>query len=110
LIPQTKSNPVGLFATATIPELQQSKTAALNTLASKHSRRSYEYTIERFIAGSCSEPPLAFNRSVVVRYPSPAGIELVGEGWSFLFAENCERLAKSLDTACLVDVLSPALD
>ena len=56
MFPQTKSNPVGLSANATIPELQQSKTAVLNTLASKHSRRSYEYAIERFIARYCSEP------------------------------------------------------
>jgi len=67
---QTESNPGGLSATATIPELQQSKTAVLNTLASKHSRRSYEYAIERFIAWYCSEPRLTFNRSVVVRYRS----------------------------------------
>jgi hypothetical protein len=69
MFPQTESNPVGLSATA-IPELQQSKTAVLNTLASKHSRRSYEYAIERFIAWYCSEPRLTFNRSVVVRYRS----------------------------------------
>ena len=61
MFPQTESNPVGLSATATIPELQQSKTAVLNTLASKHSRRSYEYAIERFIAWYCSEPRLTFN-------------------------------------------------
>jgi hypothetical protein len=35
-----------------------------------HSRRSYEYAIERFIAWYCDEPRLAFNRSVVVRYRS----------------------------------------
>jgi hypothetical protein len=29
-------------ATVTIPELEQSKTAVLNTLASEHSLRSYE--------------------------------------------------------------------
>jgi len=57
-------------ATATIPELQQSKTAVLNTLASKHSRRSYEYAIDRFIAWYSSEPRLTFIRSVVVRYRS----------------------------------------
>src|SRR5664280_777391 len=70
MFPQTQSNPVGLSATATIPELQQSKTAVLNTLASKHSRRSYEYAIDRFITWYCSEPRLEFNRSVVVRYRS----------------------------------------
>src|ERR1039457_7505236 len=70
MFPQTESNPVRLSATATIPELQQSKTAVLNTLASEHSRRSYEYAIERFIAWYCSEPRRTFNRTVVVRYRS----------------------------------------
>ena len=32
-------------ATLSIPELDQSKAAVLNTLASQHSRRSYEYAI-----------------------------------------------------------------
>src|SRR6266404_3670884 len=70
MFPKTEFNPAYLSATATIPELQQSKTAVLNTLASKHSRRSYEYAIDRFIAWYCSEPRLTFNRSVVVRYRS----------------------------------------
>src|ERR1700741_2273737 len=52
----------------TIPELEQSKTAVLNTLASVHSRRSYTFAINRFIAWYCSEPRLTFNRAVVVRY------------------------------------------
>jgi site-specific recombinase XerC len=59
-----------LYAAQTIPELEQSKTAVLNTLASPHSRRSYEHAIERFIAWYCSEPRLTFNRSVVVKYGS----------------------------------------
>jgi integrase len=57
-------------APLTIPELEQSKAAVLNTLASPHSRRSYEYAIEGFIAWYCDEPRLGFNRSVVVRYRS----------------------------------------
>jgi site-specific recombinase XerD len=56
--------------TLSIPELEQSKTAVLNTLASMQSRRSYEYAIDKFIAWYCSEPRLTFNRSVVVRYRS----------------------------------------
>jgi hypothetical protein len=56
--------------TLTIPELEQSKAAVLNTLASVHSRRSYTFAIERFIAWYCSEPRLTFNRAVVVRYRS----------------------------------------
>jgi site-specific recombinase XerD len=58
------------FQTLTIPELEQSKAAVLNTLASAHSRRGYEYAIEKFIAWYCAEPRLAFNRSVVARYRS----------------------------------------
>jgi site-specific recombinase XerD len=57
-------------AALTIPELEQSKASVLNTLASAHSRRVYEYAIERFIAWYCDEPRLAFNRSVVMRYRS----------------------------------------
>jgi hypothetical protein len=51
-------------ANPTIPELEQSKTAVLNTLASSHSRRSYKYAIEKFIAWYCAEPRLGFNRAV----------------------------------------------
>jgi hypothetical protein len=56
--------------TLTIPELEQSKAAVLNTLASVHSRRSYTFAINRFIAWYCSEPRLTFNRAVAVRYRS----------------------------------------
>jgi integrase len=61
---------VSRSATLTIPELEQSKAAVLNTLASAHSQRSYKYAIERFIAWYCDEPRLAFNRSLVMRYRS----------------------------------------
>jgi len=57
-------------ASRTVPELEQSKTTVLNTLASAHSRRSYKHAIEKFIAWFCSEPRLGFNRSVVLRYRS----------------------------------------
>jgi hypothetical protein len=40
----------------------------LNSLASPGSRRAYQFAIEEFIAWYCSEPRLAFNRIVVVRY------------------------------------------
>ena len=68
--PGRQPNSTNSAATVTIPELDQAKTAVLNTLASEHSRRSYEYAIERFIAWYCSEPRLTFNRTVVIRYRS----------------------------------------
>ena len=51
-----------------LPDLDHCKLAALNSLGSPASRRVYEYAIDQFIAWYCSEPRLAFNRIVVVRY------------------------------------------
>ena len=52
-----------------LPDLDHSKLAVLNSLTSPNSRRVYQYALEKFIAWYCSEPRLAFNRIVVVRYP-----------------------------------------
>ncbi|MGA8537934.1 MAG: tyrosine-type recombinase/integrase [Terriglobales bacterium] len=51
-----------------LPDLDHCKTAVLHSLGSPASRRVYEYAIDQFIAWYCSEPRLAFNRIVVVRY------------------------------------------
>ena len=51
-----------------LPDLDHCKTTVLNSLGSPGSRRVYEYAIDQFIAWYCSEPRLAFNRIVVVRY------------------------------------------
>ena len=54
--------------TLRLPDLDHCKTAVLNSLGSSASRRVYEYAIDQFISWYCSEPRLAFNRIVVVRY------------------------------------------
>ena len=51
-----------------LPDLEQSKSAVLNSLTSASSKRSYEHAIREFIEWYCSEPRLAFNRTVVTRY------------------------------------------
>ena len=51
-----------------IPDLEHSKHAVLNSLPAKSSQESYEYAIDEFISWYCSEPRLAFNRTVVLRY------------------------------------------
>ena len=51
-----------------LPDLDHCKLAVLNSLGSPASRRVYEFAIDQFIAWYCSEPRLAFNRIVVVRY------------------------------------------
>ena len=51
-----------------LPDLEQSKTAVLNSLTSACSQRTYEHAIREFIDWYCSEPRLAFNKTVVTRY------------------------------------------
>jgi site-specific recombinase XerD len=51
-----------------IPDLEQSKNAVLNSLAAASSQESYGHAIDEFIGWYCSEPRLAFNRTVVLRY------------------------------------------
>ncbi len=51
-----------------LPDLEQSKAAVLNTLTSKSGQQSYDRAITDFVAWYCSEPRLAFNRTVVLRY------------------------------------------
>lgn len=51
-----------------LPDLEQSKSAVLNSLTSPSSQRSYDHAIRKFIDWYCSEPRLAFNRTVVTRY------------------------------------------
>src|SRR6266481_9596816 len=51
-----------------LPDLEQSKNAVLNSLAAASSQESYGHAIDESIGWYCSEPRLAFNRSVVLRY------------------------------------------
>ena len=51
-----------------LPDLEQSKSAVLNSLTSSSSKRSYDHAIREFIDWYRSEPRLAFNRTVVTRY------------------------------------------
>ena len=48
--------------------VDHAKTAVLNSLGSPESERSYRFAIDDFIAWYCSEPRLAFNKTVVLRY------------------------------------------
>ena len=93
MLSENQPESVGRSAILTIPELEQSKAAVLNTLASQHSRRSYEYAIERFITWYCSEPRLTFNRSVVVKYRSFLGRRSLSAATINLHLSAIRRLA-----------------
>ena len=54
--------------TLALPDLEQSKAAVLNTLTSASGQRTYDHAIREFVAWYCSEPRLAFNRTVVLRW------------------------------------------
>jgi site-specific recombinase XerD len=51
-----------------IPDLEHSKHAVVNSLPARASQESYAHAIDEFINWYCSEPRLAFNRTVVLRY------------------------------------------
>src|ERR1700681_3714150 len=51
-----------------LPDLDHAKTAVLNILGSPDSQRPYRFAIDDFLAWYCSEPRLAFNKTVVLRY------------------------------------------
>lgn len=54
--------------TLNLPDLDQARSAVLNSLPSKESQRGYRHAIDEFIAWYCSEPRLSFNKAVVTRY------------------------------------------
>ena len=63
--PRSKKAPKRVLA---LPDLEQSKAAVLNSLTSASGQRTYDHAIREFVAWYCSEPRLAFNRTVVLRY------------------------------------------
>jgi hypothetical protein len=51
-----------------LPDLDHAKNSVLNSLSSPNSRRTYRFAMEQFITWYCSEPRLALNRTVVLRF------------------------------------------
>ena len=51
-----------------LPDLDHSKSSVLQSLGSAASQRTYGFAIDDFISWYCSEPRLAFGRTVVLRY------------------------------------------
>jgi integrase len=65
-------------------DLEHSKRTLLSTRGSPNSKKRYEFAIDHFVAWYCSEPRLAFSKTVALRYrlelkaprPAPATINL----------------------------------
>ncbi len=51
-----------------LPDLEVAKSAVLDSLSCPDAQRGYRHAIDEFVDWYCSEPRLAFSKSVVVRY------------------------------------------
>jgi site-specific recombinase XerC len=68
LYAQKKSKPNYRKIVLRLPDLDHAKASVLNSLSSPQSRRNYRFAMDQFIAWYCSEPRLASNRTVVLRF------------------------------------------
>jgi hypothetical protein len=68
MMPKTKEQSRSIRTTLRLPDLDQSKNSVRQSLGSAASKRTYGAAIEDFISWYCSEPRLAFGRTVVLRY------------------------------------------
>ena len=76
-----------------LPDLEYSKTAVLNSLTSVDGQRGYGHAIDEFVDWYCSEPRLALNRTVVLRYRSYLEGRLLAPGTINLRLGAVRRLA-----------------
>src|SRR2546427_13157596 len=53
-----------------LPDLEHAKAVVLNSLNSRDAKRGSRHAIDEFVDWYCTEPRLAFNRIVVLRYRS----------------------------------------
>lgn len=60
--------PAAPKAVLKLPDLDQAKSAVLNSLSSSDAQRGYSHAMDEFIEWYCSEPQLSFSRAVVLRY------------------------------------------
>ena len=60
--------PVARKLVLRLPDLDHAKSSVLNSLSSPCSRQNYKFAMDQFIAWYCSEPRLALDRTVVLRF------------------------------------------
>lgn len=68
--PHTRHKRTTTKSVLRLPDLEHAKTAVLNSLTSPDAQRGYRHAIDEFVNWYCSEPRLALNRTVVLRYRS----------------------------------------
>jgi site-specific recombinase XerD len=65
---RNKVNPRAAKSVSRLPDLEVAKSAVLSSLSCPDAQRGYRHAIDEFADWYCSEPRLAFNKTVVVRY------------------------------------------
>jgi hypothetical protein len=76
-----------------LPDLEPAKAAVRNSLNSADAKRGYRHAIDEFVDWYCSEPRLAFNRIVVLRYRSYLECRQLAPGTINLCLAAVRRLA-----------------
>jgi hypothetical protein len=76
-----------------LPDLEHAKATVLNTLNSADARQGCRHAIDEFVDWYCSEPRLAFNRIVVLRYRSHLESRQLAPGTINLRLRALRRLA-----------------
>lgn len=89
-----------------LTDLDQAKSAVLNSLSSVDAQRGYRHAIEEFIEWYCSEPRLSFSKTVVLRYrihlesrhlaPGTINLRLGAVGHLAYEASDCGLLSPDL--------------
>jgi hypothetical protein len=67
-MPKTVKKPITCKIVLRLPDLDHAKSSVLSSLSSPSSRRKYKFAMEQFITWYFSEPRLALNRTVVLRF------------------------------------------
>src|ERR1700730_8439811 len=83
-----------------LPDLEHAKTAVLNSLNSADAKRGYRHAIDEFVDWYYSEPRLAFNRIVVLRYRSHLESRQLALGTINLSLDAVRRLPKRTTAVC----------
>ena len=67
-MPKSLKKPITWKIVLRQPDRDHAKYSVLSSLSSPRSRRNYKFAMEQFITWYCSEPRLALNRTVVLRF------------------------------------------
>jgi hypothetical protein len=90
-----------------LPDLEFAKTAVLNSLSGPDAQRGYRHAIDEFVDWYCSEPRLAFNRIVVLRYRTHLETRQIDSGPINLRLRAVRRLAYETADKPVVGVQVP---